>query len=69
MKDKKIKDQKSTELDALIKEFNTSIPISSLNAVRIKNIGSQAISIWTVKPQMLIEIIHKLKKDYCKITN
>ncbi len=53
-------------LNALIKEFNSAIPSSSLDAVRIKNIDAQAISIWVTKPQMLIDIIYELKKKYCK---
>jgi hypothetical protein len=54
------------ELDTLIKEFNSSIQISSLNAVRLRNIGSQAISIWAANPKTLIDIIYKLKENYCK---
>ena len=49
------------DIDKLIEEFN-----SSAENIRIKNIGFQAVSIWSANPQTLIDIVYGLKKKYCK---
>ena len=49
------------DLDKLIQEFN-----SATSAIRIKNIGGQAFSIWAAKEETLKDIIYGLKKKYCK---
>ena len=54
-------DQLPAEIDKLTREFN-----SMTGNIRIKNIGFQAISIWSAKPEVLMDIIYGLKKKYCK---
>ena len=51
----------TADLDKLIQEFN-----SATSAIRLKNIGGNAFSIWAVKEETLKDIIYELKKKYCK---
>ena len=49
-------ENQNPDIDEIIKEFN-----SSTENIRIKNIGFQAISIWSANPQTLIDIVYELK--------
>jgi ParB/RepB/Spo0J family partition protein len=58
----KVQEPATPNLNALIGEFNSA----SFDAVRIRNIGAQAISIWAAEPETLFDIVAGLKKKYCK---